>query len=125
MSPRYDRDARKERFWRQIVQQWHRSGQTVRVFRWDHGLSEPNVYAWRQTIAERDAETFTIGYSNPAPPCAASTLVPQSPCDAAAATPVGLLSQSTDFGNAAADLCRLCNRWPRTSFAPVRSPRLL
>jgi hypothetical protein len=45
----------KERFWRDMVGR-RRSGQTIRVFCEEHGLSEPSFYAWRRLIAERDAE---------------------------------------------------------------------
>lgn len=44
----------KERYWRDVVQLWQRSGQTVRVFCVEHHLSEPSFYAWRRLIASRD-----------------------------------------------------------------------
>ena len=37
-----------------MVQQWQRSGQTVRAFCAEHRLSEPSFYAWRRTIISRD-----------------------------------------------------------------------
>jgi hypothetical protein len=48
------RDRGKERFWRQVVRQWRRSGLTVRAFCGAQGLSEPSFYAWRRIIAERE-----------------------------------------------------------------------
>jgi transposase-like protein len=45
----------KERFWRGLLRQWRRSGSSVRGFCREHGLSEPSFYAWRRTLAERDA----------------------------------------------------------------------
>jgi transposase-like protein len=39
-----------------MVRQWRRSGQTARAFCAEHDLSEPSFYAWRRTLAERDAE---------------------------------------------------------------------
>lgn len=55
MSTRKQRSARKERFWRAMVRQWRQSGLSVRAYCAEHGLSEPNFYAWRRTVAERDA----------------------------------------------------------------------
>jgi hypothetical protein len=48
------RDRGKERYWRRMLRQWQRSGQRVRSFCWEHGLSEPSFYAWRRTIQERE-----------------------------------------------------------------------
>jgi transposase-like protein len=44
----------KEQFWRDLVQQWQRSGQTVRAFCAEHGLTEASFYAWRRIITQRD-----------------------------------------------------------------------
>jgi hypothetical protein len=51
------RNHGKERFWRRVVGQWRRSGQTVRAFCGEQGLSEPSFYAWRRIIAERDQQS--------------------------------------------------------------------
>jgi transposase-like protein len=51
------RDAQKERFWRQAIRRWLRSGLTARAFCLEHGLAEANLYAWRRTLAARDAQT--------------------------------------------------------------------
>lgn len=56
MSRRGERDRGKERFWRRMCRRWRRSGQSVRAFCAEHGLSEPSFYNWRQTIAERDQQ---------------------------------------------------------------------
>ena len=50
------RDRSKERFWRRAVRQWRQSGLSVRDFCAEHSLSEPNFYAWRRTLAQRDAQ---------------------------------------------------------------------
>jgi hypothetical protein len=53
------RDSGKERFWRDVMQRWRRcrrSGQRVRAFCAEHGLSEASFYAWQRTIAERDEQ---------------------------------------------------------------------
>jgi hypothetical protein len=38
------------------VRQWRSSGLSIRDFCRVEGLPEPNFYAWRRTIAERDAD---------------------------------------------------------------------
>jgi len=56
MARRGERDRGKERFWRRLVRQWRSSGQSVRGYCAQHGLSEPAFYAWRRTIAARDRQ---------------------------------------------------------------------
>ena len=51
------RNHAKERRWRSLLQQWRRSGLTVRAFCAQHGLSEPSFYYWQRTIARRDHQT--------------------------------------------------------------------
>lgn len=51
---RLQRDKAKERFWRRAVRQWRQSGQSIRAFCSEHGLSEPSFHGWRRTLAERD-----------------------------------------------------------------------
>jgi transposase-like protein len=51
---RGERDRGKERFWREMVGRWRRSGVTIRAFCAEHGLSEPSFYGWRREIARRD-----------------------------------------------------------------------
>jgi transposase-like protein len=58
MSTTHQRPGSKERFWRRMVRQWRRSGLSVRAFCRLHDLSEPSMYAWRRTLAQRDADTF-------------------------------------------------------------------
>lgn len=53
---RGERDRGKERFWREMVQRWQRSGVTIRDFCDAHGLSEPSFYGWRREIAKRDEQ---------------------------------------------------------------------
>jgi transposase-like protein len=48
------RDHGKERYWRRVLRQWQRSGQSVRAFCSAYGLSEPSFYAWRRIIQEHD-----------------------------------------------------------------------
>jgi hypothetical protein len=56
MSRRGERDRSKERFWRTMVRQWRQSDLSIRDFCAEHQLAEPNFYAWRRTIAQRDLE---------------------------------------------------------------------
>ncbi|HMD59305.1 MAG TPA: hypothetical protein VKG66_05915 [Steroidobacteraceae bacterium] len=56
MPRRGERDCGKERFWRQVLRHWQRSGQTVRSYCGERGLSEPSFYGWRRTIQERNRQ---------------------------------------------------------------------
>jgi transposase len=47
------RDAGKERFWRETVGEQQRSGESVRAYCADHGLSEASFYAWRGELKRR------------------------------------------------------------------------
>ncbi|HEX4000847.1 MAG TPA: hypothetical protein VHX65_20030 [Pirellulales bacterium] len=52
---RGQRDPGRERFWREALAQFGGSGLSVREFCRREKLGEPLFYAWRRTIAERDA----------------------------------------------------------------------
>jgi transposase-like protein len=56
MSTTKQRDPRKERFWRRVVQQWRKSGLSVRQFCRLRDLPEASLYGWRRTLRQRDAE---------------------------------------------------------------------
>jgi hypothetical protein len=56
MSTTKQRRSNKERFWRRMVRQWRGSGLSIRDFCAEQDVSEPSFYAWRRTIALRDAE---------------------------------------------------------------------
>lgn len=60
MSTRNQRDPLKERYWRRTLRDWQRSGLTIRAFCQENNLSEPNFYAWRRMLADRDAEAPTF-----------------------------------------------------------------
>src|SRR5437763_1955861 len=68
MSRGKPRDPRKERFWRRMVQQWQRSGLSVRAFCEQHDLSPPSFYAWRRTLADRDAQAIAFVPVEVSPP---------------------------------------------------------
>ena len=53
--------SEKEQFWRWVMAEQADSGLSIRAFCKREDLSEPNFYAWRRTIGERDAlETGTL-----------------------------------------------------------------
>jgi hypothetical protein len=53
MSYHRRRRPQRERFWREAVTAWEKSGQSVRAFCAGRGLSEPSFYAWRRTLGKR------------------------------------------------------------------------
>jgi len=55
-----ERDAHKERVWRDAIRRWQASVQTIRGFCRDQGLSEAAFHAWRRTIAQRDKPVPSI-----------------------------------------------------------------
>jgi hypothetical protein len=83
-----ERDVNKERVWRDAIRRWQASGQTIRGFCREQGLSEAAFHAWRRTIARRD------GQAAPAtPPERRPTFVPLrvTPTTAPAAAPLELV----------------------------------
>ncbi len=60
MSAGKPRDNGKERLWRRLIQQWRRSGLSVRAFCDQHALHESSFYFWRRTLAQRQAEGLTF-----------------------------------------------------------------
>ncbi len=52
----HERDAKREVFWRGVFKRHAASGLTVRAFCQRERLTESAFFAWRRTIAERDAE---------------------------------------------------------------------
>jgi transposase len=55
MARHGQRDLGKERFWRRLVSGWRRSGLSIRDYCDHHQVSEASFYAWRRTLAARDA----------------------------------------------------------------------
>lgn len=51
------RDAEKERRWREVLSRQTSSGLSVREFCKRERLTESQFYAWRRTIGERDGES--------------------------------------------------------------------
>ena len=50
------RDLRKEKFWRKLVDGFNPERTTVRQWCADHGVSEPSFYGWRRELKRRDGE---------------------------------------------------------------------
>ena len=50
------RDPQREAFWREALKRHAASGMSVRAFCRRERLTESTFFAWRRTIAERDAE---------------------------------------------------------------------
>jgi hypothetical protein len=46
----------KEKFWRRVLREFAGSKQSVREFCQTRQLSEPSFYAWRSSLARRDAD---------------------------------------------------------------------
>jgi transposase-like protein len=59
------RDLAKEKFWRKWIKAFVASGQSVRDFCILHGLSEASFYAWRRTLAQRDAKSAPAAAPTP------------------------------------------------------------
>lgn len=55
MSTNNQQGTSKERFWRRQVGRWRNSGLSARAFCAEQGLSEASFYAWRRTLAGREA----------------------------------------------------------------------
>lgn len=50
------RNAAKERFWRRVLEQWRKSGDSIRGYCARHRLSEASFHAWRRELARRDRQ---------------------------------------------------------------------
>jgi len=65
-----------------MLRQWDRSGLSARAFCQQRGLSQPSLYAWRRTLADRDRQSvhfLPVEVLSPAQPvelggCAATGL---------------------------------------------------
>lgn len=60
---RSERSAERERFWRSMVDQQRRAGQTVREFCHEKGISKASFYAWQRTLKRRAAEASAAAVS--------------------------------------------------------------
>ena len=61
MAKGKSRDRAKERLWRWHVRAQQASGQSVREYCREHGLSEPGFYWWRQELGRRAGEALARG----------------------------------------------------------------
>lgn len=62
------REPGKEKFWRKAMADFAASGQNVRAFCRTRELSEPLFYAWRHTLAQRDAAKVAATPDGPGAP---------------------------------------------------------
>jgi hypothetical protein len=88
MSTSKAQSSSKEQWWRRQVRQWRGSGLSVRAFCAARGLSEPSFYAWRRTLAQRDAAAV---------PLVPVTVTPE-PTPASADEPAAALELVLDAG---------------------------
>ena len=51
-----DRDAERETRWRKVLAAWKRSGQSIRGYCREHGITEASFYFWRRELRLREAE---------------------------------------------------------------------
>jgi hypothetical protein len=51
------RSPEKEAYWRKLLRQQEKSGQSVLEFSRQHGLSEASFYHWKREIGRRDKQT--------------------------------------------------------------------
>lgn len=50
------RSVERERFWREAIDAWRRSGSSVRAFCAARGVGECSFYSWRRELERRDLE---------------------------------------------------------------------
>ena len=81
MARQRRRDPHKERHWRRLLEQWLRSGQSVRAFCAARGLSEQSLYWWRRELAARDRQSGAPPKAVP-PPCFVPVHVRTDPAEA-------------------------------------------
>jgi transposase len=54
------RDPGKEQRWRHLIDQWQRSGLSVRAFCQRQHVTVPSFYAWRRTLRQRDGSACPV-----------------------------------------------------------------
>jgi hypothetical protein len=62
------RESAKEKLWRRVLADFAASGQSVRAFCRVRELSEPSFYAWRRSLARRDATRRSVTPHGPPTP---------------------------------------------------------
>jgi hypothetical protein len=78
MAGRTARSVEKERYWREVIDGWRRSGGSVREWCSKRHVSEPSFYSWRRVLTERDAaaESQPAGGQNSGQKPAQTTMLP-------------------------------------------------
>ena len=62
MSQKHHRAPDRERYWREAVSGWKKSGQTIAAFCTARGLSQASFYAWRRKFARHDGVAPTATF---------------------------------------------------------------
>ena len=76
------RDGSKERFWRDVLRRWQRSGQSIRAFCQEHRLAEHSFHSWRRTLTQRDQQdkpTVLPAQPHPKPHFVPVHVIPSTP----------------------------------------------
>jgi hypothetical protein len=78
MAGRTARSVEKERYWREVIDGWRRSGGSVREWCSEQHVSEPSFYSWRRVLTERDAAAVSqpAGGQNSGQKPAQTTMLP-------------------------------------------------
>jgi hypothetical protein len=78
MAGRTARSVEKERYWREVIDGWRRSGGSVREWCSERHVSEPSFYSWRRVLTERDAAAVSqsAGGQNSGQKPAQTTMLP-------------------------------------------------
>ena len=78
MAGRTARSVEKERYWREVIDGWRRSGGSVRQWCSERHVSEPSFYSWRRVLTERDAAAVSqqAGGQNSGQKPAQTTMLP-------------------------------------------------
>ena len=84
MFRRTARRFKPEPFWRDLIDRWKASGQSVAAFCAAHGVSQATFYAWRKRLAARTPST-----ARTAPAFAAVRVVPDATAEVI--LPTGLI----------------------------------
>ena len=78
MFRRKRRNSKSEPFWRDLLDRWKASGQSVAAFCAAHGVSPATFYAWRKRLAASGSRTVP-----PSPAFAAVRVIPDPTAEVA------------------------------------------
>ena len=93
------RNVKPEPFWRDLIERWRASGQSIAAFCAAHHVSQATFYSWRKRLAAR-----ARGAARPAPAFAAVRVVPDPTAEVI--LPTGLIVR-VPVGTDPTDIARL------------------